>query len=99
MGVIQRSNGAGFAFETLIKGFRWDLDGDAAMKAGVGGAEYASHAALAKRRLNPVRPEHGGQRAMVLGIDGRRRVVQRAGLVARRDHFLDFVAQSGIGSG
>ncbi len=97
MGVIQCSDGAGFTLEALTKPLRRDLDGDAAVKAGVGGAEEASHAP--QRGLDPVRAEHGGRRAAVVRFDGRGRFIQRAGLVARRHHLPDHFAQSGIGCG
>ena len=58
VGVIQRGDGAGFALEAFAEPSGRDLDGDAAVKPGVGGAENASHAALAERRLDPVRAEH-----------------------------------------
>ncbi len=99
MGVIQRGDGAGFALEALGELLRWNLDGHAAVKARVGSAEDVSHATLPERGLDPVRAEHGGYYAAVVRGNGRGRVIQRAGPVARLHHLLDLFAQSGIGRG
>jgi hypothetical protein len=99
VGVIQPGDGSGFELETLTESISKHLDGDAAMKSCVGGAEDASHAALSQRRLDPVRADRGRNWPVFVRVDWRGRIVQQAGPLARRNHLFNLFAQSGIGSG
>ena len=99
MGVIQGGDGAGFACEALTEFLRRDFDCHAAVEAGIGGAEDASHATVPERRLDAVRAEHGGDREGIVGVDGRWGIVEGAGGVGGRQHVGDLLAQGGIGGG
>jgi hypothetical protein len=57
IGVIQRRDGAGFAFETLAEGRLGDLHGDHPAEARIAGLVHFAHTPGSKRGKDFVRPE------------------------------------------